>query len=279
MRAAAVATPSTRTILLAILLSALPASAHAQGRLVLAVSEGTSGGTTPIEVVEKYRPLADVLGKALKTHVVVNPVSSFRRLEEGMSTKDFDLVMARPSDYPARGIRNAGYRYVANALPDGQCVFLVPKNSPATSIANLKGKAVALPDKASYMAHLCRAELRDAGFDVERHIQNVKEQESVLYQVRTNAVPAGGVASYSKALKSKDEAGLRELVRGRPQPYFPLVASPSVTPAQVAAIRKVLVSLQDSPEGPKILGGLGITGYDVAAEKRLADMLAWLEKK
>jgi ABC-type phosphate/phosphonate transport system substrate-binding protein len=275
----AVATASTRILLSAVLLGSLPAAAQSSGKVVLAVSEGTSGGATPPQIVDKYRPLADTLGKALKAQVVVNPVRSFQQLEEGMRARRFDLVMARPSDYPARGIRDSGYRYVASAQPDGQCVFLVPKASPAKSLADLKGKTVALPEKVSYMAHLCRAELRDAGFEVDAGIQNVKEQETVVYQVKTNAVPAGGVASYSKALKAKDEAGLRELARSRPQPYFPLVASPSVTPEQVAAMRKELVSLQASPAGQKILAGMGITGYDGDADKRLADMLAWLEKK
>ena len=243
------------------------------------MSEGTSGGATPDQIVDKYRPLADAIGRALKSPVLVYPARNFQNLEDGMRERRFDLAMARPSDYPARAIRDYGYRYVANALPDGQCVFLVPKGSPAKSLGDLKGKPVVLPEKVSYMAQLCRAELRDSGFDVGRDVQNVKEQESVVYQVKTNNAFAGGVASYSKAVKGIDEAGLREMARSRPQPYFPVVASPKISPAQIAALRRELTGLSASPAGQELLSRMGIKGYSGDGEARLAEMLAWLEKK
>jgi hypothetical protein len=36
-------------------------------------------------------------------------VREFSSLEDGMKTGAFDFVFARPSDYPARGIRDHGY--------------------------------------------------------------------------------------------------------------------------------------------------------------------------
>lgn len=247
-------------------------------RLLFAVSEGTSGGAEPTEIIDKYRPLADAIGKAVKMTVIIEPARNFQRLDEGMRSKRFDLAMARPSDYPGRGMRDYGYRYVVNASPDGQCVFLVPKASPAKSLADIKGKRIVLPEKVSYMAQFCSAELRDAGVDLSRNVQYVKEQEVVVYQLRNSNADVGGVASYSKALKERDEAGLRELVRSRAQPYFPLVAGPKLTRAQIEAIRKDLVNLAGTAAGKELVAKLGISGFDDRGEARLRQLLDWLEK-
>jgi len=251
---------------------------QAATRYLLAVSEGTSGGTTPQEIIDKYKPLADVMGKVLGAQVVVEPARSFQRLEDGMRAKRYDLAMARPSDYPARGVRDFGFRYVANARPDGNCVFLVPKASTAKNIAELKGRRLILPEKISYMAQFCSAELRDAGFDISK-AQYVKEQENVVYQLQNGNADLGGVASYSKALKGIGEAGLRELQRSRPQPYFPLIAGNRITGKQIAELRRELVKLTDKPEGKELAAKLGISGFDDGGEQRLGELLAWLEKK
>jgi ABC-type phosphate/phosphonate transport system substrate-binding protein len=270
--AAAVALPAV---------SATPGLAQQQpapGRIVLAVSEGTSGGTRPEEIIDKYRPLADVIGKAVKMNVIVEPARNFQRLDEGMRAKRFDLAMARPSDYPGRAVRDYGYRYVVNASPDGHCVFVVPKTSTAKSLADLKGKRIVLPEKISYMAQFCSAELRDAGFDLSS-VQYVKEQEVVVYQLQHNNADLGGVASYSKAAKQLDGAGLRELQRSRPQPYMPLVAGPKLSTAQIEAIRRELVKLSETPAGRELVAKLAITGFDDRGAKRVGELLNWLEKK
>lgn len=257
----------------------LACAAHAQApRFLLAVSEGTSGGTTPQEIIDKYKPLADVMGKVLGAQVVVEPARNFQRLDEGMRAKRYDLAMARPSDYPARGVRDYGFRYVANAKPDGNCVFIVPRASPARTIADLKGRRIMLPEKVSYMAQFCSAELRDAGFDLSR-ASYVKEQENVVYQLQNGNAELGGIASYSKALKGIGDAGVRELQRSRPQPYFPLIAGGRISGKQIGDLRKELLKLSDTPAGKEVLARMGIAGFDDGGEQRLGDLLAWLEKK
>lgn len=258
-----------------------PAQKPGEGRLVLAVSEGTSGGTTPLQIIDKYRPLADVIARAINVPVIIEPSRNFERLDDGMRERRYDLAMARPSDYPARAVRDYGYRYVVNAKPDGQCIFIVPKDSTAKSIADLKGHRVLLPEKVSYMARFCTAELRDAGFDMNdpETVKYTREQEVVVYGVQTGISDMAGIASYSKARKGVDAAGLREMQKSRPQPYMPLVASPQVTPAQIEAIRAELVKLDATPAGQQILKSLAITGFDGSGEKRLSELLNWLEKK
>ena len=214
-------------------------SVHAAEKLVLAVSEGTSGGQDAV----------------------------------------FDLVIARPSDYPARGIRDYGYSLVATAKPDGQCLFIARKGTaPFKSLKEISGKRISLPEETSYMARLCRAELREQGINVQtEQIKFHREQGAVAYAVENSFADIGGVASYSGVAKSWEKKGVI-VWRSRAQPYQPLVAGPDVTPAQVQKMRKLLDEISADPNSP-MLKRLEIKGFDTAKNDRLLDLLKWIEPK
>ncbi|WP_216370086.1 phosphate/phosphite/phosphonate ABC transporter substrate-binding protein [Ramlibacter montanisoli] len=144
-----------RRLLLAVAL-AIGAPAWAQD-LVMAVSEGTSGGLDHAQVITKYQGLADVVGRSIRRKVNVVFAREFSQLEEGMKTHRFDFVIARPSDYPARGVQLHGYRFLASAKPDGHCLIIAGKDSGIQKVADLKGRRIVLPEAAAYMTKFCRA--------------------------------------------------------------------------------------------------------------------------
>lgn len=271
-----------RHLAAALLLAAtLPVTALAQGRdLVLAISEGTSGGTDHARVVAKYGGLANVIGDAIKRRVVVVFVREFAQLEDGMKAGRFDFVMARPSDYPARGVRDYGYRYVAHAKPDGQCLLIVPKSSELKTLADAKGKRWVLPEQAAYMTKLCTAELRDQGIDLAKEkVTYVREQSSIGSYLESNLADVGGIASYSGLAANWQKAGNPIVHKSVTQPYFPLIAGKAVTPVQVQAIQKQLAEVENVATGADILKLIGIAGFDTGGQQRLGALLAWLEKK
>ena len=115
----------------------------------MAVSEGTSGGLDHSQVPVKYGGLADVIGRATGRKVNVILAREFATLDKGMASGSLDLIFARPSDYPARGVRDHCYQYVASARPDGQSLVTVPKASPAKTLADTKSKRWVLPEQVS----------------------------------------------------------------------------------------------------------------------------------
>jgi phosphonate transport system substrate-binding protein len=76
--------------------------------LVLAVSEGTSGGLDAGLVIAKYKSLADTIGLGMKAKVNVIFVRDFETLEDGLKNSRYTFAFARPSDYPARAMRDYG---------------------------------------------------------------------------------------------------------------------------------------------------------------------------
>jgi len=247
------------------------------GDLILAISEGTSGGTDHARVIAKYQGLADALGKSINQKVNVVFIREFSSLEEGLKERRFAMAMARPSDFPARGLRDHGYQYVASAKPDGQCLIVVPRESAFKTLADIKGKRLVLPEPAAYMAKFCASTLRDEGIDIAReNVQRVREQGAVPFYLSNKFADVGGVASYSGVAKSLDKSGLRVLHTSVPQPYFPLIVDREFTRAQIEAMQKALRALPDAEAGQAVLKSVGVQGFDTGTEKRLRDLLTWL---
>ncbi|QHE86568.1 phosphate/phosphite/phosphonate ABC transporter substrate-binding protein [Hydrogenophaga sp. BPS33] len=263
--------------LCAALALAMSASALHAKDLILAISEGTSGGTDHARVIAKYQGLADVIGKSINQKVNVVFIREFASLEEGMKARRFSLAMARPSDFPARGMRDYGYKYVASAKPDGQCLIVVPKESDYKTLADIKGKRIVLPEIAAYMAKFCASALRDEGIDIAKEkVQRVREQAAVPFYLTNKFADVGGVASYSGVAKSLDKTGQRVLFTSASQPYFPLIADREFTAAQIDAMQRALRALPESEAGQDVLKSVGIKAFDTTAEKKLGELLGWL---
>ena len=259
--------------------TAKSASKPSTSRFMFAVSEGTSGSIDTSQAIAKYRPLADMMEKTLGKPVIVSLVRNFETLEAGMKSGEFDLVMARPSDYPARGVRDYKYNLVATSKPDGQCFFIVEKNSLLKTVADVKGKNIMFPEKIAYMSKFCTAELRDKGINVnaEKMIY-AKEQGAVGWSVENKLSDVGGIASYSGVAKNWEKSGQRILHKSALQPYSPLIAGSRVPADKVAKLKTVLAGLEKTEAGQKVLKSAGIQGFNPESSERLLALLAWLEK-
>lgn len=263
----------------AVLAGLLPWSASAE--VLFAVSEGTSGGgaaVTDAQMAAKYKPLTEVMEKVLQDTVRVRYVRSFQALEDGMRSGQFDLVLARPSDYPARGVRDHGYSAVTTTRPDGHCLLVVRKDAPFKTLADARGQRFILPEESAYMTKFCLAELRDQKVQPDR-IHYVREQAVIPFSLGNGLAVVGGVASYSGVAKRLDAEGLRVLHQSRSQPYLPLVAGRRIRPEQVQALRTALNQLVQTEAGAQSLGALGLKGFDADPQPRLLALLDWLEGK
>jgi phosphonate transport system substrate-binding protein len=245
--------------------------------LVMAISEGSSGGTDHARVIAKYQGLADAIGRSINQKVNVVFIREFVALEDGLKNKRFDIAMARPSDYPARALRDHGYQFVASAKPEGNCLIIVPQDSPYKTLADIKGKRIVLPNPAAYMTKFCAAELRDQGIDLSKEkVERVREQGAVPFYLTNKFADVGGVASYSGVAKSLEKTGHRVLHKSVAQPYFPMVANKDLSAAQVQSMQRAVVGLSETEDGRAVLKNIGIQGFDTTTEKRLRDLLAWL---
>ncbi len=273
--------PARAARVLALALACLGAgAAWAQSPLVFAVSEGTSGGGSSVgdeQMAVKYRPVVEVMERVLGQKVAVRYVRDFRQLEDGMKGARFDLVMARPSDYPARGVRDYGYQAVTTTQPDGHCLLVVKADSPLKTLDELKGKRVILPERVAYMTKFCLAEMRDQKLGINPdEVTYVREQGAIPFAIQNGLSHVGGIASYSGVAGRLQKEGLRVLHKSRAQPYLPLIAGAKIPADKVQQLGAELVALSKTEAGGKALAAIGLKGFDTGTQPRLLSLLDWL---
>ena len=154
----------------------------------------------------------------------------------------------------------------------------MPKDTPIRQLADLKGKKIVMPEKVAYMTKFCRAELRQHGIDLDKEaVTHVREQEAVVFYINNGFGQAGGLASYSGAARKWLKDGGTVLHRSVPQPYSPLIASRTLSAADVAAVQKAVRELSDSAEGQTVLKTIGMPeGFDTGTEDKLRGLLKFL---
>lgn len=269
--------------LLVLALAGAAAGAASAQSLVFAVSEGTSGAGTSVgdeQMATKYRPVIEVMERVLGQKIAVRYVRDFRMLEDGMKSARFDLVLARPSDYPARGVRDYGYQSVTTTQPDGHCLLVVKEDSPLKSLDELKGKRMILPERVAYMSKFCLAEMRDQKVGISpEEVTYVREQGAIPFALQNGLSHVGGIASYSGVAGRLQKEGLRVLHKSRPQPYLPMIAGAKIPADKVQQLGAELVALSKTEAGGKALAAIGLKGFDTGTQPRLLSLLDWLGDK
>lgn len=86
------------------------------------------------------------------------------------------------------------------------------------------------------------------------------------------------MASYSGVAKNWEQKGHRVLHKSVSQPYFPLIATAKISQTQIEAIRKSLEGMPATEAGREVLTRIGVKEFDGSSERRLRELLIWLER-
>jgi phosphonate transport system substrate-binding protein len=146
-------------------------------------------------------------------------------------------------------------------------VLVVPAESPARSLQDLRGQRIAFPAPNAFGASLyLRALLADRGITIEPAY--VRTHSNAYRHVLTgDAAAAGGVR---QTLKTEDEAvqrGLRVIFETPPSAPHPLAAHPRVPAAVQRAVRDALLGWTARASDAALLAPIQITA-PVAADYR-----------
>src|SRR6266581_3547895 len=205
---------------LASLVVALLTAAPAQAELVLAVNEGVTYYVTPSEIREKYKDLADLLGKHLKTTIKVVPVDQYPVLRKGMR--------------------------------------------------------FGMPDPDSITAVITRATMRDLGIDSSKaDIRTTRYQDAVPFFVE-NGFSDVGVSASGAVIKQWQEKGGTVLYESKAVPIKHMIASTKMSVTDLEKVRAVMLGLDKSEAGQKILAKIGYKGYESGDPQQLAVLTKWL---
>ena len=262
-----------QSLLIAVL--SLPVAAQA---LTFAVNEGATYRVTDTEIQQKYKLVAEELGKLLGQKVNIVPVSDYPTIAEGLAASKFDLAYIHPSHLAFKAMASDGYKLVAltKGFTDYKAHFLVRGDSTARSMADLKGRKLGVPSPDSVTSVLARTTMREAFKEADAvSYLSTRYQDAIPFMIENGFVEAGvtGSEGVAKAWVAK---GGKVAFSSKPVPVKLVLASKNVAGDDLAALQAWFISLDTSDKGRKLLEGIDKKGFVAQDQKALANVGSWM---
>jgi phosphonate transport system substrate-binding protein len=212
-------------ILLAALFTVSASTAMAQA--VLRVS--AIPDEAPTELQRKFAPLGEYLEKEIGMKVEFTPVTDYAAVVESLATKKLDMAWLGGFTFIQTKIRTNGTAIpIVQRAEDEKFTsrFIVPIDSTAKTLADLKGKTFAFGAPSSTSGHLMpRYFLMQAGINPDKDFKNVAFSGA---HDATVAFVAGGKAEggvlnasvWDKLVESKNLNALKVKVLSSTPPYY-----------------------------------------------------------
>ena len=255
----------------------IPALALAEDKpLVVAINEGVTYGASNLPFAERFHDVSEDLHKLLKRPVKFVSVADYRQLSAGLAEQQYDIAWVHPAHHAIRAMTSQGYRLVAltKGYTEYRVSFLVPSGSTLRSLADLKTARVGAPDEDSITSVIARATLTEANGQLPT-MSYVKYQDAVPFMVE-NGLAAAGVSASTAVVRKWQDKGGKVLASSKPVPIKQLIASPKLSAAQLADVRRYFSELDRTDAGKHRLEAFGVAGFEEFDQARLAGIGKWL---
>ncbi|MBP8788427.1 MAG: putative selenate ABC transporter substrate-binding protein [Azonexus sp.] len=214
---------------------------------------------SPTELQRKFKPLGEYLEKETGLTVQFTPVSDYAAVVEGLAAKKIDMAWLGGFTFVQAKIRTNGEaKPIVQRVEDKKFTskFIVPVDSPAQALTDLKGKNFAFGSPSSTSGHLMpRYFLIQAGIQPDQDFKNVAfsgAHDATVAFVASGKADAGVLnASVMDKLVEKGDANAKRVrVIAITPPYFDY--NWTVRPGLDAALTKKLTEafLKLDPANP-----------------------------
>lgn len=204
--------------------------ALSQGALAQAVLKVSAiPDEAPTELQRKFKPLGDYLEKETGMKVEFTPVTDYAAVVESLATRKLDLVWLGGFTFVQTKIRTNGTAIpIVQRAEDEKFIsrYIVPADSTAKTLADLKGKSFAFGSPSSTSGHLMpRFFLLQAGVNPDKDFKNIAFSGA---HDATVAFVAGGKAEagvlnasvWDKLVESKNPNAMKVRVLATTPPYY-----------------------------------------------------------
>lgn len=239
-------------------------------KLRLAVSDVAG----PEELQRYYEPFRATLEEVLGAQISFFSTNNYTAAASALLNDQVELVLAGPSEYIILNARTKAQPIIGITRPDYYSILCVRVESSIQSVADIKGKTIAMKDIGSTSGHLVPTKmLIDANLNPKSDVAIRFLREEGLPALVKGEVDAwaGGWHSYRDFLESEKlpEREFRILAKSPPLPNDVLMANSNLVPAVVEEIesrllqyRAQLVQSLASVEDNKYVGAKLISTED-----------------
>jgi len=264
------------------LLAMLPGLSLAQGQpLVFGINEGVTYRIAASEVRERFREVAEDLGKLLKRPVRIEYMDEYVQMGKDLDAASYDLAYVHPAHYAIRAIDKAHYRLVAvtKGFTEYRASFLVRGDATLASLTDPRIHQIGMPDADSITAWIVRATLHDALGPKAKalRLRYTRYQDAVPFMVDYGFAEVGATAASAVIKEYTEKGGGKVMVRSKPVPIKQLIASPNLPAADLAHVQQYFLGLETTDEGQRRLTKLGYKGFASFDERQLIEIGRWLD--
>ena len=205
------------------------------------------------ELQREYGAFRDALEAATGLEFEFYPVNNRTVAGEALRAEQLEFVLTGPSEYTIYRSRMKVTPVVAFSRPDYFSVVVVRQDSGIRTIADLKGKAIALNDIGSTSGHIGPSlVLAAGGLDPVKDVQGSHLSTEVGYTAlkRGDVAALGSSASNYIKLRDKDpevnSGTFRVIGRGPDLPNDVLIAGAHVDPAVIQKVKDAFGKLESA---------------------------------
>jgi phosphonate transport system substrate-binding protein len=232
------------------------------------------GMITPKEGFAYYREFLDYIGKQLGQPVQYVDAESYEAINHKLQRSEIDAGFVCSGPY-VDGKKEFGLELVAAPRAYGQQVYyayiIVPKNSAAANLDDLKGKRFAFTDPLSNTGKLVpEFMISRKGTKPEQFFSKVVfsgSHDKSISATNQGLVDGASVDSliweYTNRTKPESTRNTRILQKSEAYAIPPFVVRPGLDPALKAQLRSILLKAHTTPEGKALLDKMMIDRFDI----------------
>lgn len=228
--------------------------------------------------VNSYGPLLDYLSDELERPVELIQRRTYAEVNDLIEAGDVDMAFVCTSAYVA-GVRDFGMELLAAPQVNGETVYysvlIVPADSPAQNIEDLRGGTFAFTDPMSntgrnYPTYLVQqlGETPDRFFGRTFYTYS---HDDAIRAVANHVADGAAVDSlvYEYVLARHPEIGERTRIIYRSPPFGipPVVVGPHVRPQLTAQLQAILIQMADDVTGQEALAAAGFERFVSITDK------------
>lgn len=183
---------------------------------------------SPSKIVEQFAPLASHLSTALGRKVTLRSAPDFTRFIERTRAGEYDIIFTAPHMGRLAEKRD-GYRRIAQTGYQITVVTVARQDGPVHSLADLKGRTIAIGAKLSMTYQVTDHALNKHGLALERDVKFIDPASfsNVVEAIMRGEADAGSTITMLWDVASAEQrSNLREIFRGDPVPGFLVLAHP-----------------------------------------------------
>lgn len=251
------------------------------------------GMITPKEAFPYYREFLDYIGKELGRPVEYVDATSYEEINTRIESRDIDGAIVCSGPY-VDGHSKFGMELLAAPQAYGGTVYysyiIVPKDSPAKGLDDLKGKSFAFSDPLSNTGKLVPEYLlarkgESSKTFFSKTVYSGSHDKSIL-AVADKLVDGAAVDSliweYLNKIKPELTGRTRILLKSDPYAIPPFVVHPSLDPELKKKLRTILLTAHTKPKGKELLDKMMTERFvpiDDKAYDSIREMKRWVARQ